>query len=118
MDSFVPTLGFGCRHAETRSMSMIERGSRVLARTADDTWVPLRATTGVTQGMDFPVVWLLEEDRWADAVARGLDTRPHALPWPADDVRPAKPDTGEPGRRTDDATAALTPSDDTREVTS
>lgn len=67
-------------------MKNIEQGTPVLARTADDAWVRLRATTGVTQGVDFPVVWLLEEERWAQALADG-DTSA-ALPFPAEDVRP------------------------------
>ena len=67
-------------------MSEIEQGSRVLARTAENAWVRLRAASGVTDGVDFPVVWLLEEERWQKALADG-DTS-EALPFPAEDVRP------------------------------
>lgn len=69
-------------------MSEIEEGRRVRARTADDTWVTLRATTGIEPGHDFPIVWLLEEDRWEEALAEHADARRHALPWPAEDVEP------------------------------
>lgn len=79
-------------------MSSIKPGSRVHARTAEDAWVTLRAATGVTQGLDFPVVWLLEEERWEEAVARGQDARPGALPWPVEDVRPAEAVEGEEAR--------------------
>lgn len=72
-------------------MTSIERGTRVLARTAEDAWVTLRATTGVTQGQDFPVVWLLEEERWEQARQQGSDDfQAGALPWPAEDVRTAE----------------------------
>lgn len=74
-------------------MSEIHRGSKVMARTAQNAWVPLRATTGVTDGIDFPIVWLLEEDRWIDV--RDADTTPAgALPWPATDVRLATTEEG------------------------
>lgn len=48
----------------------------------------LRATTGVEPGFDFPVVWLLEEDRWEQAMAEAQDAQRFALPWPAEDVEP------------------------------
>jgi len=67
-------------------MSQIEQGHRVRARTADDTWVTLRAATGVEPGLDFPIVWLLEEDRWEKALAEHSDAQRQALPWPAEDV--------------------------------
>lgn len=66
----------------------IEHGRQVRARTADDTWITLRATTGVQPGQDFPVVWLLEEDRWQKALAQQGDAQRLALPWPAEDVEP------------------------------
>jgi hypothetical protein len=71
-------------------MSEIEEGRRVRARTADNTWVTLRATTGIEPGQDFPIVWLLEEDRWEKALADHADAQRHALPWPAEDVEPLK----------------------------
>lgn len=71
-------------------MGQIEQGRRVRARTAEDTWVTLRATTGIEPGHDFPIVWLLEEDRWEKALEEQADAQRHALPWPAEDVEPLK----------------------------
>lgn len=67
-------------------MSKVEQGCRVQARTADNTWVTLRAATAVEPGQDFPIVWLLEEDRWKRALEERADARREALPWPAEDV--------------------------------
>ncbi|WP_282947175.1 hypothetical protein [Cellulomonas endometrii] len=75
-------------------MTDIHRGSRVLARTAQDAWVPLRATTGVTDGVDFPIVWLLEEERWIDVSTDDGGAPADALPWPATDVRLATEEEG------------------------
>ncbi len=58
------------------------------ARTADNQWITLRAATGIEPGRDFAVVWLLEEERWEQAVAEHQDARKSALPWPAEDVQP------------------------------
>lgn len=69
-------------------MTEIEQGRRVRARTADDSWVTLRATTGVEPGHDFPVVWVLEEDQWEAALAGQTSAQEKALPWPAEDVEP------------------------------
>jgi hypothetical protein len=71
-------------------MTEIKQGRRVRARTADDSWVTLRATTGVEPGQDFPVVWVLEEDQWEAALAGQTNAQEHALPWPAEDVEPLK----------------------------
>ena len=71
-------------------MNPIEQGNLVRARTADDTWITLRAATGVQPGLDFPIVWLLEEDRWEKALAEQSDAQGQALPWPAEDVEKLK----------------------------
>lgn len=68
-------------------MNEVVPGARVEARTADNQRVHLRAATGVTQGADFPVVWLLEEERWMEAIASGARPEDGAIPWPAEDVR-------------------------------
>ncbi len=67
-------------------MTSIKKGDVVSARTAEDQWVTLRAASGVTKGLDFPVVWLMEEERWAAAAASD-DPRKTAIPWPVEDVR-------------------------------
>ena len=72
-------------------MTEISPGSLVLARTAHDSWVHMRATTGVTQGMDFPVVWLVEAQQWIDALPAPGDA-PQGIPWPADEVQTAEED--------------------------
>ena len=63
-------------------MTSIEPGTIVLIRTADDKQLQRRATSGVEDGLDFPVVWVCTEDEWA---ARNGST-PQGLPWPAEDV--------------------------------
>ena len=64
-------------------MSVIKRGDRVLAETAEHEWVRLRAVTGVQQGQDMQIVWLCEDADW-DSAAAG---EPGALAWPIESVR-------------------------------
>lgn len=66
-------------------MDKIQPGSHVRARTAENRWVTLRAASTVTDGIDFPVVWLLDEEAWT-AASEGKAYRP-GVPWPAEDVR-------------------------------
>jgi hypothetical protein len=66
---------------------MIEPGKPVLARTAFGNELRKIATTGVVDGVDFPVVWVSAEADWRNAQERGDE--PIADPWPAEDVRPA-----------------------------
>lgn len=54
------------------------------------------ATTGVTRGVNFPVVWICSPGEWEASRREHRD--PEAVPWPARDVR-RPPSTG-------DATAA------------
>ncbi len=68
-------------------MTMIEPGSKVLARSAFDELLERRAVTGVQAGHDFPVVWVCPEDEWQRAQAEGRT--PEGLPWPAEYVQPA-----------------------------
>jgi hypothetical protein len=64
----------------------IQPGMVVEAESASGSWLRRRALTGVTKGMDFPVVWTCSEREWS---AAGRDGRaPEGLPWPADAVRP------------------------------
>jgi len=65
----------------------IEPGTEVLVRTADGQLLPRRAVTDIVRGEDFPVVWVTREEEWNAAQAEGRE--PDAVPWPADDVRPA-----------------------------
>lgn len=62
----------------------IQRGSRVLVRTAFDTMVERRALSGVELGVDFPVVWVCTEEEWT-AATQG-DSPAEGDPWPAEDV--------------------------------
>lgn len=87
-------LGWQAETTETSNMSEIHRGSRVLARTARNDWVPLRAASSVTDGVDFPIIWLLEEDRWQEAAGPDDSAPADALPWPATDVRLASNEEG------------------------
>lgn len=66
-------------------MATIQRGDRVLARSATDRWLPRRALSGVVQGQDFDVVWVCREEDWKQAEQAGED--PEAFPWPAEEVR-------------------------------
>jgi len=43
-----------------------------------------RAVTGVTDGRDFPVVWVCTPEEWEAAQAEHRE--PASLPWPAEDV--------------------------------
>lgn len=67
-------------------MADIMKGSRVLARTSSDRLIERRATTGVVDGADFPVVWVCPELEWQQALVAGRE--PDALPWPAWAVQP------------------------------
>jgi hypothetical protein len=69
----------------------IAPGARVIVRTATDDLVPCRATSGVVPGHSFPVVWVCTEDDWVAAQSQGVE--PDSVPWPAEDVQPAEPET-------------------------
>ena len=62
----------------------ITPGSDVRVRNALDETLRLVATTGVVEGLDFPVVWVCEPDEWT--AAQDEDRVPQAIPWPAEDV--------------------------------
>ena len=66
----------------------IRPGERVLARTALDEWVKMRAITGIVPGQDFPLVWVCDEQEWQASQAE--HRAPRGDPWPADEVRPAE----------------------------
>jgi hypothetical protein len=66
-------------------MIKIERGDRVLARSATDQWLRRRALTGVVPGHDFDVVWVCREEDWNAAEQSG--NTPEAFPWPAEEVQ-------------------------------
>lgn len=71
-------------------MQNIKPGDEVRALTATKQWIPLRATTTVTDGVDFPVVWLCSDDDWAN-----LDEGDRsAIPWPAEAVKVVEKDGG------------------------
>jgi hypothetical protein len=87
-DSHSATLGWHGGKRHSMGMNAVEPGDVVRARTADDQWVVLRATSAVTQGLDFPVVWVLDEERWAAAVSAGRAPSVEGTPWPAEYVVP------------------------------
>jgi hypothetical protein len=62
-------------------MTDIKKGSRVLARTSSDRLIERRATTGVVDGSDFPVVWICPEQEWQEALVSGREQ--DSVPWPA-----------------------------------
>jgi hypothetical protein len=63
-------------------MQDIKPGDQVRALTATKQWIPLRATTAVTDGVDFPVVWLCSDEEWANLD----DDDRSVIPWPAEAV--------------------------------
>lgn len=63
----------------------INPGDKVLVRTAFGDEVERRALSGVTQGLDFLIVWVCEEGEWTRAQASGAD--PVGVPWPAEAVQ-------------------------------
>ena len=65
-------------------MLTVYSGAKVIVRTADDQRLPLRATSGVVDGHDFPVVWVCSEAEWERAKKEGR--QPQDLPWPVEDV--------------------------------
>lgn len=69
----------------------IKPGDEVRALTATQQWIPLRATSAVTQGVDFPVVWLCSDEDWEN-VQEGDRA---AIPWPAEAVEIMEKDGGQ-----------------------
>jgi hypothetical protein len=63
-------------------------GMRVIAHSSISGDLERRATTGIEQGEDFPVVWVCTEEAWVELKASGM--QPNSIPWPADDVTPAQ----------------------------
>ncbi len=84
-------LGMGSGIAYGHAMQ-IESGDHVSVVTAYGDTLARRATTGVVEGHDFPVVWVCTEDEWDAAQRDGTD--PDAVPWPAEDVRAADTQVG------------------------
>lgn len=72
--------------ANTAALPTVRAGDRV---EAISTTGPLTriATTGVVAGHRFPIVWISTEEEWN--LARQEQREPDAVPWPAEDVRPA-----------------------------
>jgi hypothetical protein len=68
-------------------MREIQAGMRVQITGGSGIVLEKRAVSGVIDGSDFPVVWACGESEWKAAEAERRD--PDAVPWPAEDVRPA-----------------------------
>lgn len=66
-------------------MKSISYGDLVVATDAEGIPLPKRALGGITQGVDFPVVWVCREEEWEAAQQQGRD--PEGVPWPAEDVQ-------------------------------
>ncbi|HEX6872667.1 MAG TPA: hypothetical protein VF163_16340 [Micromonosporaceae bacterium] len=62
----------------------IGAGTPVNVTTASGEQVRMIATSGLTRGRDFPVVWVTTPDDFENARRTGADMDP--LPWPASDV--------------------------------
>jgi hypothetical protein len=77
-------------------MHEIQRGSRVIVRSADNKKLPRRAVSGIVNGDDFLVVWVCREEEWAAANAQ--ERQADALPWPAEDVELAEMSGGDMSR--------------------
>lgn len=67
----------------------IEPGALLEARTAEGSYVRLRAVGRPTRGRDFPVVWVCTEEEYERAIAS--NDAPDALPWPLDAVTVLEP---------------------------
>jgi hypothetical protein len=61
-----------------------QRGDWVVVRTASGGELSKRALTTVTQGNDFPVVWVARPDEYLAAEREGREAE--GVPWPAEDV--------------------------------
>lgn len=62
----------------------LNRGDRVVVKTAFGTSLERVALTGQQMGHSFPVIWLCDPEEWATATGEGRE--PEGLPWPAEDV--------------------------------
>lgn len=73
----------------------IEPGDFVEVLDAGGKWLRRRALSGVVDGRDFPVIWVVEPDRYEHAATERVPMRweprvreyPAGLPWPEEDVR-------------------------------
>ncbi len=64
----------------------VRPGDRLQVRSARGDWLDRRAVSDVLPGDQFPVV--SREGEWLAAQAE--ERAPDAVPWPAEDVRPAR----------------------------
>jgi hypothetical protein len=62
-------------------------GDLLWVRTADGKMLERRAASGVTDGEDFPVVWVCRLEAWDPMQPEACKAR--AVPWPADAVERA-----------------------------
>ncbi len=62
----------------------IDRGTRLVVRTALETHLPVRALGPAEEGHSFKVVWVCREEEWDRAQAEGR--QPIAAPIPESDV--------------------------------
>jgi hypothetical protein len=85
LDRLVPAEGTICRCTNKLTTAIrVQRGDRVLVRSAFNEWLERRALSEEMQGKDFPVIWVCTEAEWQHA-AGGHDV--DRVPWPADEVR-------------------------------
>jgi hypothetical protein len=67
-----------------RTLEEVKAGDPVIVRDAEGEFLPRIATTGVTKGDDFLVVWAARTEEVARALREG--DVPEQVPWPATDV--------------------------------
>jgi hypothetical protein len=67
-----------------RTLNEVKDGDPVTVRDAEGDFLPRIATTGVTRGGNFLVVWVARAEEMARALREG--NAPEQIPWPATDV--------------------------------
>ena len=69
-------------------MDEFSLGDMIVVKDARGHELQKRALGPAVQGGTFRVVWACREDEWLAAQAEGRE--PDGMPWPAEDVRPAR----------------------------
>ena len=75
---------FSTAKVHPRTLAEVVNGSAVITRNARGELNSQVATTSVTPGMDFMVVWVSRTEEFHAAIHEKRE--PDAVPWPAEDV--------------------------------
>lgn len=67
-----------------RTLAELKASDPVTVRDAGGEYLPRIATSAVTEGGDFLVVWVARAEEWTRALQEG--DVPDQVPWPATDV--------------------------------